>query len=309
MRALRAAGSRSCIEISPSPGNIQGPDGHLASACRPHDETLSGISFNVTNFRQRAAVPIAITRAVSRAIAHCELTHLDRSPIDLTEARRQHDAYEGALRSLGFEVRRLTEEPELPDSVFVEDAAIVLPEVAIITRPGAHSRQAETTGVAHALEGLRPMVRIEAPATLDGGDVLVLNREIVVGRTPRSNEDGVSQLRDLLAPFGYTVRDVPVSGCLHLKSAVTRVAERVLLVNPEWIDYRTHFPNWIVVEVDPAEPFAANALWAQGRVIHSSSFPRTAERLERVGVRIVSVPADELGKAEGGVTCCSLLLE
>jgi dimethylargininase len=254
-------------------------------------------------------VPVAITRAVSRAIVNCELTHLDRSPIDLTEARRQHDAYEGALKSLGFDVQRLPEEPEQPDSVFVEDAAVVLPDVAIITRPGAPSRQKETTTVARALAELRPLVRIEPPGTLDGGDVLVLNREIVVGRTPRSNADGISQLRALVAPFGYTVRDVPVTGCLHLKTAVTRVAERVLLVNPEWIDYRTHFPNWIVVEVDPGEPFAANALWARGCVIHSSSFPRTAARLERVGVRVVPVPADELGKAEGGVTCCSLLLE
>ena len=255
------------------------------------------------------SVPIAITRGVSRAIVNCELTHLARSPIDLAEARRQHDAYEGALRSLGFEVRRLPEEPELPDSVFVEDAAVVLPEVAIITRPGAPSRREETTTVARALEGLRPMVRIKPPGTLDGGDVLLLSREIIVGRTPRSNADGISQLRDLVSSFGYTVRDVPVTGCLHLKTAVTRVAERVLLVNPEWIDYRTCFPNWIVVEVDPSEPFAANALWTRGRVIHSSSFPRTAERLERVGVRVLPVPADELGKAEGGVTCCSLLLE
>ena len=185
----------------------------------------------------------------------------------------------------------------------------MLPEIAVISRPGAASRQGETTAVAQALEPLRTLVRIQPPGTLDGGDVLVLNREIVVGRTPRSNADGISQLRSLLSPFGYTVRDVPVTGCLHLKTAVTRVAERVLLVNPEWIDYRAHFPNWIVVEVDPSEPFAANALWAQGRVIHSSSFSRTAERLARVGVRVVPVPADELGKAEGGVTCCSLLLE
>ena len=163
--------------------------------------------------------------------------------------------------------------------------------------------------MARALEPLRPLVRIQPPGTLDGGDVLVLNREIVVGRTPRSNADGVSQLRSLVVPFGDTVRDVPVTGCLHLKTAVTRVAERVLLVNPEWIDYRAHFPSWIVVEVDPSEPFAANALWALGRVIHSASFPLTAERLARVGVRVVPVPADELGKAEGGVTCCSLLLE
>jgi len=254
-------------------------------------------------------VPIAITRAVSRAIVDCELTHLDRTPIDLAVAREQHDQYEAALKSLGFEVRRLPEELELPDSVFVEDAAIVFPEVAVITRPGAPSRQPEIASVARALEGLRPAVQIESPGTLDGGDVLVLDKDVVVGRTPRSNAEGIAQLGQLLAPYGYKVRDVAVTGCLHLKTAVTRVAERFLLVNPQWIDYRAHFPNWIVVEVDPSEPFAANALSAHGRVIHSASFPLTRARLERVGVRVVPVPADELGKAEGGVTCCSLLLD
>jgi dimethylargininase len=254
-------------------------------------------------------VPIAITRAVSRAIVDCELTHLARTPIDLTEARRQHAEYEAALESLGCDVRRLSEEPDLPDSVFVEDTAVVLPELAVITRPGAPARRPETATVASALAEWRPLARIEEPGTLDGGDVLVLNREIVVGRTLRTNAEGIAQLSALVAPTGYAVREVPVTGCLHLKTAVTRVAERVLLVNPAWIDYRTHFPGWMVVEVDPLEPFAANALWVRRCVIHSSSFPRTRERLARVGVRVLPVPADELGKAEGGVTCCSLLLD
>lgn len=254
-------------------------------------------------------MPTAITREVSRAIANCELTHLQPVPIDVAEARRQHLAYEEALRSLGYAVERLPEEPDLADSVFVEDAAVVLPEVAVITRPGAESRQPETASIARALSGKRPLVRIESPGTLDGGDVLVLDRELIVGETPRSNANGVAQLSVLLAPYGYTVRTAAVTGCLHLKTAVTRVAERVLLVNPEWIDYRRYFPNWIAVEVDPSEPFAANALYAAGHVVLSSSFPRTAERLRAIGVRVVPVPASELAKAEGGVTCCSLLFD
>jgi dimethylargininase len=254
-------------------------------------------------------VPIAITREVSRAIDQCELTHLQPVTIDVAEARRQHAAYEAALKSLGFDVRRLPEEPELPDSVFVEDAAIVLPEVAVVTRPGAASRRPETDSIAKALSGLRPLVEIHEPGTIDGGDVLVLNREVIVGETERSNAEGVAQLERLLAPFGYLVRTIPVTGCLHLKTAVTRVAERVLLVNPDWIDYRRHFTNWIVVEVHPTEPFASNALYTPGSVILSSSFPRTRERLERIGIRVVSVPASELAKAEGGVTCCSLLID
>ncbi|MFN8580130.1 MAG: N(G),N(G)-dimethylarginine dimethylaminohydrolase [Gemmatimonadaceae bacterium] len=254
-------------------------------------------------------MPIAITRAVSRAIAHCELTHLEPVPIDVERARAQHADYERALESLGYAVTQLAEEPDLPDSVFVEDAAVVFPEVAVITRPGATSRQPETDTVARALAPHRRLVSISAPGTLDGGDVLVLDRDVVVGDTPRSNAAGVSQLRTLLAPFGYTVRSAAITGALHLKTAVTRVAERVLLVNPSWIDHRAYFPNWIIVEVDPGEPFAANALLANGQVILSSSFPRTAERLRQVGVRVVPVPASELAKAEGGVTCCSLLID
>lgn len=253
-------------------------------------------------------MPIAITRAVSRAIARCELTHLAPAPIDLAEARRQHQAYEQALESLGYTLHRLPEEPELPDSVFVEDAAVVFPEVAVITRPGATSRRPETASVAEALRAFRPLVEITAPGTLDGGDVLVLDQSVAVGETPRSNAEGVRQLRAHLAPFDYTVTSVPVTGCLHLKSAITRVAERVILVNPAWLDFRTYFPNWITVQVDPDEPFAANALLTPGGVIHSVAFPKTAERLRRVGVRVVPVPAQELAKAEGGVTCCSLLV-
>ncbi len=259
--------------------------------------------------RNSRGVPVAVTRAVSRAIAHCELTHLQPALIDVVVARQQHAAYEQALRSLGFEVRQLPEEPDLPDSVFVEDAAVVLPEVAIITRPGAASRRPETVSIARELASLRPTAGIREPGTLDGGDVLLLDRELVVGETPRSNAEGIARLQGIVGSLGYAVRTVPVTGCLHLKTAVTRVAGRVLLVNPAWVDYRTHFPGWIIVEVDPAEPFAANALYAAGKVILSASFPKTAQRLMRIGVDVVPVPASELAKAEGGVTCCSLLID
>jgi dimethylargininase len=258
-------------------------------------------------------VSTAITREVPASITRCELTHLARTPIDLDVARDQHNAYELALRSSGFDVRRLPEEPELPDSVFVEDAAVVLPEVAVITRPGAESRRAETASVEAALAPLRTLLRIEAPGTLDGGDVLVLDREVVVGRSERSNAEGFAQLTALLSAFGYRVRSVPMTGCLHLKTAVTRVGDRMLVINPEWVS-ESEFPGWSAVAVDPREPFAANALWIAGgegkeaTVIYSKSFPETCHRLERAGVRVVTVPASELAKAEGGVTCCSLLV-
>lgn len=256
---------------------------------------------------------VAITREVPTSITRCELTHLARSPIDLDVARDQHNAYELAVRSLGFEVRRLPEEPELPDSVFVEDAAVVLPEVAVITRPGAESRRAETASVEAALAPLRTLLHIEAPGTLDGGDVLVLDREIVVGRSDRSNAEGITQLTALLSAFAYRVRAVEMRNCLHLKTAVTRVADQMLVMNHAWVS-ESDFPGWAAVAVDPHEPFASNALLiagqngAPGTVIYSSSFPRTRQRLERAGVRVTTVPASELAKAEGGVTCCSLLV-
>ncbi|TAN04333.1 MAG: dimethylargininase [Rhodanobacteraceae bacterium] len=251
---------------------------------------------------------VAITRAVSRALGHCELSHLPRRPIDLALARRQHEAYEQALRELGCEVRQLAEQPDQPDSVFVEDTAIVLDEVAVITRPGAVSRRGEVASMAEALSGLRELARIEAPGTLDGGDVLRLGRVLYVGTSARSNAEGIAQLARALTPFGYRVEATPLHDCLHLKSAVTQVAEDRLLLNPAWIEAR-QFPGWKTVAVDPAEAHAANALRVGSAVIHPASCPRTARALRELGIDVRSVDMSETEKAEGGVTCCSVILE
>ncbi|HSA57093.1 MAG TPA: arginine deiminase family protein [Gemmatimonadaceae bacterium] len=253
---------------------------------------------------------IALTREVPASIARCELTHLVREPIDLVRARAEHEAYEGALAALGFVVRRMAATPELPDSVFVEDAAVVLDEIAVVTRPGAASRRAEVPTVCESLAGLRPLRSMQAPATLDGGDVLVLEREIVVGLSARTSRAGAEQLGAFVTPFGYRVRTLPVTQCLHLKSAVTRAGVHALAVNPAWVDPAA-FPGWEVVEVDPAEPMAANVLYAGGAdggpALAAEGFPRTVERLRRHGLDVRTVPAFELAKAEGGVTCCSLI--
>src|SRR5512145_526311 len=172
---------------------------------------------------KRAAL-VAITRAVSPAIARCEVTHVPRAPIDVERARAQHDDYECALAVFGCRVVRLPAEPGLPDSVFVEDAALVFDEFAILTRPGAASRREEPGGLATTLRRFRPLARLEAPATLDGGDVLRAGRMVFVGRSRRTNEAGYLQLRSLLTPIGYRVVGVEVRDCLHLKSGVTQVA-------------------------------------------------------------------------------------
>jgi len=251
---------------------------------------------------------IAITRAVSRALEHCELTHLPRRPVDVALARRQHAAYEQALRDAGCEVRQLPEQSDQPDSVFVEDTAIVLDEVAVITRPGAPSRRGEVESMAAALDELRDIVRIEPPGTLDGGDVLRLDRTLYVGASARSSAEGIAQLGRLLAPFDYGVVAVPLEGCLHLKSAVTQVAPGQVLVNPGWVDAHC-FPGWEPIAIDPAEPHAANALLVGDALIYPASCPRTADALRQRGIDVRSVEMSETEKAEGAVTCCSVILE
>ena len=250
---------------------------------------------------------IAFTRDVSPTIADCELTHLERVPIDVERARAEHAAYELALLAEGCDVRRIPSGPDQPDSVFIEDTAVVLEELAVITRPGAASRRAETIAVAEALQAYRPIVGIEPPGTLDGGDVLRVGRRIYVGVGARTNEAGVGQLRALTASHGYTVHAVRFTGALHLKTAVTLVSEDLLLVNPEWVDAAV-FEGARTLGIDPREPFSANALLIGEGVLHGEQFPRTRQVLETAGVHVIPVPAAELAKAEGGVTCCNLLV-
>ena len=222
-------------------------------------------------------------------------------------AAAQHADYEEALERRGFTVLQLEAQPELPDSVFVEDAAVVLDEVAIITRPGALSRRPETLTVAEALAPVRPLRQIDAPGTLDGGDVLCLGTHLFVGRSSRTNEDGIRQLGSLVEPFGYTVTAVPVSGCLHLKSAATPVASGTLLINPRWVSPAA-FAGCRLIEVDPREPLAANALLAGGSVLYADSSPSTAAHLLASGMDVRLLAMSEIAKAEGAVTCCSLLI-
>ena len=264
-------------------------------ACVPH-------SWRIVNSHW-----IAFTRDVSPALAQCELTHVARSPIDMDVARVQHRAYEALLTSLGCEVRRVAPAPAYPDSVFIEDTAVVFDEVAVITRPGAATRRDEVIAVADALATLRPLARIASPATLDGGDVLVIGRTVYVGETDRTNAEGIAQLRAALAPFGYTVQGVPVTGCLHLKTAVTAVDETTVLLNPAWVSAAA-FGAYRVLAVNETEPMAANVLRVGEALVYGAAFPRTLELLRAAGFHPHTVDASELAKAEGAVTCCSLVL-
>jgi dimethylargininase len=249
---------------------------------------------------------IALTREVSPNIVNCELTHLRREPINLQLAQRQHQAYEQALRELGCEIHQLAAEVDFPDSVFVEDTAIVFDEIAIITRPGADSRRGETSSIARALAPFRELRFIEAPATIDGGDVLCVGKNIFVGLSSRSNQAALEQLQVYLERFGYRVRGVQISGCLHLKSAVTQIAKDTLLINRAFIDARA-FSELQLIDVDDSEPYAANALPIGDRIIYPSIYPYTLKRLEAQRLDVKLVEVSELIKAEGAVTCCSLI--
>jgi dimethylargininase len=249
---------------------------------------------------------IAITRQVSPSIAYCELTYLDRVEIDYDLACRQHRQYCAALAELGCQVLSLPAQADLPDSVFVEDVALVLDEIAILTRPGAASRRPEVELIRPILAEYRPIVLIQAPGTLEGGDILRIGRTIYVGLSGRSSPDGIAQLAGLAAPYGYTVLGVPLTGCLHLKSAVTNAAPDLLLINPRWVD-PAYFEAYQLLEVDPAEPHAANVLLLEGGAIYPCSFPHTQALLEQSGVPVRPVDVSELQKAEGAVTCCSLV--
>jgi dimethylargininase len=252
-------------------------------------------------------MPVAITRQISPRFNECEITHIERTPIDLHIARAQHEKYIQALKSLGCDTLELAAEPDLPDSVFVEDAAFILPEVAVITRPGADSRKPETESIARALSPLHRLVHLREPATLDGGDVLVLGKRIFVGLSTRSNQESIDQLNELLAEYGYFTIGVQMHDCLHLKTAVSRLDDSTLLINKNWLDIH-HFNGFHLIEVHPDEPFAANCLPVGDSVIYPTSFPKTCARLEEAGYRVLTVNVSELAKAEGAVTCCSLII-
>jgi dimethylargininase len=251
---------------------------------------------------------IAVTREVSASLDRCEISCIDRAPIDVALARRQHLAYCAALEACGCEVVRLSADDAHADAVFVEDVAVVLDGIAIRTRPGAASRRGEVEAVAAAIAPFRRITAIEAPGTLDGGDVLRIGRTLYVGRSARSNADGTAQLAALVAPFGHDVVPVAIDGCLHLKSAVTCVADGAVLINRAWID-DAPFAAFRSIDVDAAEPHAANALRIGARVIYPASFPATAERLHAAGIDVVPVDVSELQKAEGATTCCSVVFD
>lgn len=251
---------------------------------------------------------IAITRLPAASIAKCELTFIERNLIDYTKALEQHRAYREGLESCGVKVVMLPAADDLPDSVFVEDTAIILDELAIITPMGIASRRPEPALIEPEIARYRPTQHIALPATIEGGDVMRLGKSIFVSLSTRTNTAGIEALRALAAPYGYTVTAVTLRDCLHLKSACTALDDQTILVNSAGVDTFL-FGGYELVEVAPDEPGAANVVRANGSILMNSQYPRTAEIIERQGYRTCAVDTSEFTKAEAAMTCMSLIVE
>jgi len=250
---------------------------------------------------------IALTHIVPEGINDCELSFRRREPIDLERARAQHAAYCRMIGECGFVVAELYVNAHHPDGVFIEDTAVVVDELAILTRPGAASRRGEVDGIEPVLAHYRPLERITKPGTLEGGDVLRVGRRLFVGLSARTNREGIGQLDRILSPHGYQVAPVPMEGCLHLKSAVTALDQTTLLVRPGLFDPEP-FAGFTGIEAHPDEPEAANALRAGEFVCLHTGFRHTIERVRKAGFKVKTVDISELLKAESGLTCSSILL-
>ncbi|MEM8995158.1 MAG: arginine deiminase family protein [Acidobacteriota bacterium] len=247
----------------------------------------------------------ALVHRPSPELRDCELTYLDPAPIDAVLAARQHAGYVDLLRRHGFVVDVLEGNLHLPDAVFVEDTAVVLDEVAILTPMGVASRAPETELIASALASHRRLVRIDAPAKLEGGDVLRVGRRLFVGQGTRTDAAGLLALAAAVEPLGYEVTGVEVTGCLHLKTGCTALDGETLLIHSDWVD-PTPFADFRRLEVPRTEPFAANTLDVGDAVALPSSFPATRALLEAEGYRVETVDISEFQKAEAGLTCMGL---
>jgi dimethylargininase len=254
----------------------------------------------------------AITRLPSPRMNECELSFTDRIPINHERALAQHAAYRALLAELGYEVIVLSPSDEFPDCVFVEDTAVVLEDVAIMASPGAPSRRGEVDAVEEALRPYRPIDWIRLPATLDGGDVLAVGRTLFVGVSARTNGAGIAALRELAEPRGYRVWPIDIRDCLHFKSACTALDDTTLIVNPRWLeqDALTNLSNrYRVVVIPPEEPFAADVLRIGNRICLPSAHPRTANLIASMGHEVKTIDLSEFAKAEGGVTCLSVVFQ
>ena len=248
----------------------------------------------------------ALVRTPSPRLDEGIVTHIERTPVDVALARRQWDAYVDVLEQHGWDLVAVEPAPDCPDSVFVEDTMVVYGRTAVISRPGADARRAETPAAEKAVRDLGyDVVRIEAPGSLDGGDVLKVGSTVYVGRGGRTNGDGIRQLREALTPLGATVVGVPLSRVLHLKSAVTALPDGTVVGYPPLVDHPSLFGRFLPV---PEESGAHVVLLGEDRLLMAADAPRTAALFADLGWRPVTVDISEYERLEGCVTCLSVRL-
>lgn len=243
-----------------------------------------------------------ITHLPSPSLEKCELTFLDAKPIDMQKAQKEHLAYCEMLRECGGEIITLKDNIDLPDSVFVEDPIIVFDEVAILTSMGVESRRKESDSMEKIFSKYRKIEHIKLPSQIEGGDVLKIGKNIYVGKSARTNAQGIRDLRDILTPYGYEVTAVKVSGCLHLKTGCTALDENTVLINPDWIDSKV-FAGFRQIVVPKDEPFGANILKINETICMNEAFPKTIEMVKSLGYTVKTTDITEFVKAEAGLTC------
>jgi dimethylargininase len=251
---------------------------------------------------------IAITHVPSPRLEQGERTYIESTAISYERAVAQHARYREVLRACGAEVIVLDANRDLPDSVFVEDTAIVLDEIAVITPMGVESRRGEPPAIEAALRAYRPIERVTLPATLEGGDVTRVGRTLLVGRSSRTNDGGIEALRSIAKPFGYETIGVRLRDCLHLKTACTALPDDRLLINPVWL-HLEDLRGLPTVDVPNEEPWAADILSIGRTVCMAAAFPRTAALIQSLGFDVQRIDLSEFAKAEGGVTCLSLVFD
>jgi dimethylargininase len=251
-----------------------------------------------------AKFSMAIVRMPSLTLAH-GLTKSDLGRPDYTLFLTQHLSYTAVLRSLGLKILKLPSLPEFPDAHFIEDVAVITPEIAVITRPGAPERLGEIEHIRDILSDLRPLAAIEEPGTLDGGDVMRIEQTVYIGLSTRTNEEGAKQLAGILAPYGYETHLVPLVEGLHLKSSVNYIGRNTLLMTEAWASHPL-FESFDKIIVPAEEAYAANSLLVKNRLLTPMNFPETQALLREAGFEILEIDATEMQKMDGGMSCMSL---
>ncbi len=234
------------------------------------------------------------------------LTSVSLGKPDYKLALRQHQEYIDALIECGLEVSVLEADENYPDSTFVEDTALLMSNVAIITNPGAPSRSGEIIDMSRIIESLyRKVEFIKAPGTLEAGDVMMVGNHFYIGLSERTNLNGANQLINILAKYGLTGLTVKLENVLHLKSGVSYLENNILLVTNSFFD-KPEFQKYNLILVDEDESYAANSLWVNNTVLVPKGFPKTKDKIEKLGSSTIEVDVSEFRKLDGGLSCLSL---